>query len=244
MNIVVKENYDELSKEAANAIGAQIREKKNSILGLATGSTPLGTYKEIVRKFEEEGLSFKEVISFNLDEYVGVDGTNESSYRYYMNENLFKLIDIKIENTYVPNGMAKNYIKYGLEYDQAIIDKGGIDLLVLGIGTSGHIAFNEPAGNLPRGTTLVELTEGTINDNSRFFDHWENVPTKAITMGIGSIMKAKKIILLVSGVNKAEILGKILNEKVITTHIPASVLLLHPDVTIICDKEAYSKVNK
>lgn len=244
MRIIVKENYDEISKEAAKLIQKEIEYNKNSVLGLATGSTPVGTYKELAYKFKEEGLSFKDVTSFNLDEYIGLDGNNTNSYKYFMNENLFKWIDIKKENTYVPNGIANDPIESGIEYDQAILNKGGIDLQILGIGSNGHIAFNEPAESLSLGTTVVELTENTIQDNARFFEDIKDVPTKAITMGIGSIMRAKKIVLLASGKNKADIMGKLLNSPTINTNIPASLLLLHPDVTIICDKEAYSGVNK
>lgn len=242
MKLIIKENYDELSKETSKIIECQIRQKKDSVLGLATGSSPLGAYKDLVRKFEDEDLSFKDVISFNLDEYIGLDKDNKSSYTYFMNENLFNHIDIEKGNTYIPNGMAKDPIRFGTEYDQIILDKGGIDLQILGVGSNGHIGFNEPADRLSLGTTVVELTQGTIQDNSRFFENVEDVPTKAITMGIGNIMKARKIILLVSGMHKSQILARILNEKSITTAIPASLLLLHTDITIICDKEAYSKV--
>lgn len=244
MKLIIKDSYEELSKEAAKIIESQIREKKDSVLGLATGSTPKGTYKELVRMHKEENLSFKDVTTFNLDEYIGLDKNHESSYAYFMEEHLFKWIDLKKENAFVPNGMAKNLVEYGMEYDQSILDKGGIDLQVLGIGSNGHIAFNEPSDRLSLWTTVVELTKGTIKDNSRFFDDIKSVPTKAITMGIGSIMRAKKIILIVNGENKAEILAKIINENSITTDIPASILFLHRDFTIICDREAYSRVEK
>ena len=160
-----------------------------------------------------------------------------------MKENLFKLIDLKIDKAFVPYGRAKNLIEYGMEYDKMILDKGGIDLQVLGIGSNGHIAFNEPSESLSLWTTVVELTDQTIKDNSRFFDDIKSVPTKAITMGIGSIMKAKKIILPVNGENKADILAKIINKDSINANIPASILFLHQDFTIICDKKAYSKVD-
>ena len=243
MKLIVKENYEELSKEAARIIANQIREKKDSVLGLATGSTPIGTYKELIRMHNEENLSFENITTFNLDEYIGLDENHESSYVYFMKENLFKWIDLKKDNAFVPNGRAKNLIEYGMEYDKMILDKGGIDLQVLGIGSNGHIAFNEPSESLSLWTTVVELTDQTIKDNSRFFDDIKSVPTKAITMGIGSIMKAKKIILLVNGENKADILAKIINKDSINANIPASILFLHQDFTIICDKKAYSKVD-
>ena len=243
MKLIVKENYEELSKEAARIIANQIREKKDSVLGLATGSTPIGTYKELIRMHNEENLSFENITTFNLDEYIGLDENHESSYVYFMKENLFKWIDLKKDNAFVPNGRAKNLIEYGMEYDKMILDKGGIDLQVLGIGSNGHIAFNEPSESLSLWTTVVELTDQTIKDNSRFFDDIKSVPTKAITMGIGSIMKAKKIILLVNGENKADILAKIINKDSINANIPASILFLHQDFTIICDKKAYSKID-
>lgn len=240
MKIIVKKNYEEISKEAASIIGGIVKENPVAVLGLATGSTPIGTYKELIRMHKEEGLDFSKIRSFNLDEYIGLSGDNPNSYRYFMNDQLFNHININKENTKVPDGKAVDFDKYCREYDEMIESSGGIDIQILGIGSNGHIAFNEPDHVLSVGTTTVDLTQETINDNARFFEKMEDVPKKSITMGIGSIMKAKKIILLASGKNKRDAIKKILENK-ITTMLPASLLLLHPDVTIIVDEEAYGE---
>lgn len=216
-----------------------IRKKPEIILGLATGSTPVGTYKELIKLYDSGKLDFSKVKTFNLDEYIGLDGEHQNSYRYFMNDVLFDHINIDKENTYVPNGKVKNPEDYCKEYDKLIEDAGGIDVQILGIGTNGHIAFNEPADELSAGTSIVNLTQSTINDNSRFFDSMDEVPKTAITMGIGSILKAKKIILLASGKNKAPIMKKLLEGDMISTQLPASFLLLHSDVTVIVDEDAY-----
>lgn len=239
MKLIVEKNYEDLSKRVAEIIKKEIRTNPKTILGLATGSTPIGTYQELIKAHKEEGLDFSKVQTFNLDEYVGLDGEHPNSYRYFMNEEFFKHININLENTHIPNGKVSNLESYCREYDKDIEKAGGIDIQILGIGTNGHIAFNEPADELSVGTSIVNLTDSTINDNSRFFDSMDEVPKTAITMGIGSILKAKKIILLASGKNKAEIMKKLLEEDIVSTNLPASFLLLHPDVTIIVDKEAY-----
>lgn len=241
MKLFVEKNYDALSQRASRILIEEIRKKKDIVLGLATGSTPIGTYKELIKAHVENGLDFSKVKSFNLDEYIGLDGNHPSSYRYFMDEELFNHINIDKSNTYVPNGRAENLEQYCKEYDKLIEDCGGIDIQVLGIGTNGHIAFIEPAEELVTCTSVVKLKENTIKDNSRFFKSIDEVPCTAISMGICSILKAKKIILLASGKNKAEAMAKILNNEIISTHIPASLLRLHPDVTIIVDEEAYSK---
>ncbi len=240
MKVIVEKNYDELSKRAANILEKEIRNKPDIVLGLATGSTPIGTYNELIKAHKEYDLDFSKVKTFNLDEYVGLDGEHLNSYRYFMNEKLFDHININKENTYIPNGRVKNLDDYCKEYDNDIDRAGGIDIQILGIGTNGHIAFNEPADRLSVGTSIVNLTESTIKDNSRFFDSMDEVPKTAITMGIGSILKAKKIILLASGKSKAPVMKKLLEENMVTTQLPASFLLLHPDVTIIVDEDAYS----
>lgn len=240
MNIIIEESYEELSKTAADILEEEIKNKKDIILGLATGSTPIGTYKELIKRYEEKKLDFTYVSSFNLDEYVGLKEDNPNSYRYFMNKNLFELININIKNTMVPNGNAKDLVEYGRNYDTIIKNAGGIDVQILGIGTNGHIGFNEPADKLLSGTSVVELTQSTINDNSRFFESVEEIPKTAITMGIGSILKAKKIILLASGKNKYESVNKLLKETTIYTKFPASFLRAHPDVTVIIDKGAYT----
>ena len=233
------------SKEKMNAEIAQlfintVKENPNCILGLATGSSPLGVYNNIINAYKEGEVSFKDVKTFNLDEYVGLEGTHEQSYRYFMNHNLFDHIDINKENTHVPSGTG-DYEAKAQEYDALIEQAGGIDLQILGIGSDGHIAFNEPGTPFNSLTHVAELAESTIQDNSRFFNSIDEVPTKAVTMGLASIMKAKKIVLIATGLNKADaIKGLLLG--FITEQLPCSVLRNHPDVTIYVDRDAYSKV--
>lgn len=241
MKIIVEKDYESLSKKAAILVKTQIEEKKNSVLGLATGSTPVGMYNELIRMHEEEGLDFSSIITFNLDEYVGIDFDNPNSYHYFMKDTLFKHINIDMNNIFIPDGNNQHLQSYCKEYDRLIEEKGGIDLQILGIGNNGHIAFNEPDEELNMGTSIVDLTESTIQANSRFFDSIDEVPKTAITMGIGTILKAKKIILLANGKNKSYAIRKLVKGEKITTKLPASMLLLHPDVTIIVDEEAYSE---
>jgi len=240
MKVIIEKNYEELSKTAARIIKDEMDKKKNIILGLATGSTPVGTYNELIKMHNEAGLDFSHVTSFNLDEYVGLDNNNTQSYRYFMNNNLFDHVNINKDQTHVPNGIHHDLEKSCVEYEDAIDVAGGIDLQILGIGANGHIAFNEPDKELSRATSIISLTEETIDANSRFFDDKDEVPKKAITMGIGSIMKAKKIILLANGVGKNKALKYVIEGKNISTDNPASLLALHPDVTIICDEAAYN----
>ncbi len=241
MKLMVMKNYDEISKACADMIAEVVKDYPEAILGLATGSTPIGTYKELIRQHKEENLDFSKVKSFNLDEYVGLDGNHPNSYRYFMDHELFNHINISKDNTQVPNGKAANLDQFCKEYDEKIDQSGGVDIQILGIGSNGHIAFNEPSSELSVGTFVVSLTESTIEDNKRFFDSIEDVPKKAITMGIGTIMKAKKIVLLASGKSKANAIKRIVEDGKLTTDIPASLLLLHPDVTFIVDEEAYGK---
>ena len=241
MKLIVEKNYDGISKRAAEIILEEIKRNREAILGLATGSTPIGTYRELIKAYDEKKVDFSKIVSFNLDEYIGLSPEDTNSYRYFMDDNLFKHINIKKENTYVPDGMAKDLGEYCKAYDRLIEEKGGIDIQILGIGSNGHIAFNEPNESLALGTNVVDLKESTIKDNARFFDSIEAVPKKAITMGIGSIFKAKKIILLASGESKREIMNQLLNNSEITTKLPASILLLHRDVTVIVDEKAYGK---
>lgn len=241
MKLIVKENYEEMSKKAADIVEEEIKRKPKAVLGLATGSTPVGMYNELIERCKDGKISFSEVVSFNLDEYVGLDEKDESSYRYFMNEKLFNHIDINRENVHIPDGKAENLDTYTRKYEREIDENGGIDLQVLGVGTNGHIAFIEPAGEFPIRTTVAELTENTIKDNSRFFDSMEEVPKTAISMGIGSILKAKKIMLLANGENKREVIERFLNTDTVSTDFPVSFLALHSDVTVIVDKEAYGK---
>lgn len=243
MKLFVEKNYEALSERAGKILIEEINKKEDIVLGLATGSTPIGTYKELIKAHVEKGLDFSKAKSFNLDEYVGLDGKHPSSYRYFMDEELFNHINIDKSNTYVPDGKAENLEEYCQAYDKLIEECGGVDIQILGIGTNGHIAFIEPADQLATSTSVVKLKESTIKDNSRFFESIEEVPSTAISMGISSILKAKKIILLASGKNKAEAIAKLLNNKTINTHVPASLLRLHPDVTVIVDEDAYSEAN-
>lgn len=238
MKLIITRDYDELSKMAAGIISGEIEKKPDMVLGLATGSTPIGTYKKLIDYYNEGKVDFSKVTTFNLDEYYGLLPENSQSYHYFMHKNLFSYINIKPENIHIPDGQAKGADGYAEEYDKAIENAGGIDLQILGIGANGHIGFNEPDDELFVGTHLTGLTQSTIKANSRFFNSIDEVPQKAITMGIGSIMKAKKILLLANGKSKAKIIAQILKNNTITTRIPASVLLLHNDTTFIIDKEA------
>ncbi|MGI6717058.1 MAG: glucosamine-6-phosphate deaminase [Eubacteriales bacterium] len=238
MKVIVCENYGEMSKEGAKIIAELLKEKPDCILGLATGSTPVGMYEELVKLNKAGEITFKNVSSFNLDEYYPLSPEHDQSYRYFMNKNLFDHIDIDKAKTRVPNGLAKDPAAEGESYDKAIDEAGGIDLQVLGVGQNGHIGFNEPEEELYVGTHLTSLTESTIEANSRFFASKSDVPTKAITMGMGSIMKAKRIIVLASGKNKHYVVSKMLDDR-ITTSVPATLLKLHGDVILICDKAAY-----
>jgi glucosamine-6-phosphate deaminase len=239
MKVIVAKNYEEMSKIAAKEIAKLLYVKPNAVLGLATGSTPEGVYKELSELNKQHKVDFSKVTSYNLDEYKGLKGEHPQSYRYFMDTNLFNHVNIDKNKTYVPNGIAENYEVECRRYDEAIENAGGIDLQLLGIGTNGHIGFNEPSDFLNLNTHVTELTEDTIKANSRFFDGIEEVPTEAITMGLGSIMKAKKIILLASGLKKAEIILKLVEDK-ISTRVPASMLQVHQNVLVIVDQEAGS----
>lgn len=237
MNIIKVKNYKELSMQAAGIVAAQISRKKNTVLGLPTGQTPLGMYQELIKRFRKGEIDFSQVITFNLDEYYGLSPEHPQSYNYYMWQTFFNNINIKKENVFIPDGVTKDVQKECRYYESLIEKKGGIDLQFLGIGDNGHIGFNEPATALNSKTHLVNLSQATIEANSRFFNDIEDVPRKALTMGMGTIMKAKQIILLASGMKKAPAIAKTINGKV-STEVPASLLQLHRDVTIIVDKDA------
>ncbi len=232
MKFITVDSYETLSKHAANLIAAQVLVKPNCVLGLATGSSPLGTYAELAKKCDAGELDFSGVTSVNLDEYVGLDGTNDQSYRYFMDTNLFQKINIPYERTNVPNGCADDMKKEGERYDALIASLGGIDLQLLGIGLDGHIGFNEPDNCFTKETHEVTLDPSTIEANARFFASKDDVPTKAITMGMQAIMQAKKVLLIANGKNKKDILEKSLFGP-ITPEVPASILQLHPDLTVI-----------
>ena len=232
MKFITVDTYEKLSRQAANIISAQVILKPDSVLGLATGSSPLGTYKQLIEWYEKGDIDFSKVTSVNLDEYVGLDGTNDQSYRYFMNKNFFEHINIDLGNTFVPNGCAVDLAGEGKRYDEHIAELGGIDLQLLGIGLDGHIGFNEPDKYFVKSTHVVDLHESTIKANSRFFANIDEVPKRAITMGMVSIMQAKKILLIASGKEKRDILEKAFYGP-ITPEIPASILQLHPDITVI-----------
>ena len=235
MKFITVSNYDELSRKGANIIAAQVIQKPKSVLGLATGSSPVGIYRELIARYEAGDLDFSQVKSINLDEYLGLDGSNDQSYRYFMQKNLFDHINICRENTYVPNGCAEDVAAECQAYDARIEDFGGIDLQLLGIGLDGHIGFNEPDDVFVKETHRVKLDPSTIEANSRFFESADDVPKEALTMGMGAIMGAKKVLLVANGKNKEEILKKSFFGP-ITPQVPASILQLHPDVTVIYSK--------
>ncbi|HPA94061.1 MAG TPA: glucosamine-6-phosphate deaminase [Petrotogaceae bacterium] len=237
MKILVCKDYEELSRKSAEIIVSQVNQKKDSVLGLATGGTPVGMYQELVKSYREGKVDFGKVITFNLDEYYGVDPKNVNSYHYYMNTNFFDHVNIDRKSINIPNGMSKDIEKECREYDEKIQSLGGIDLQILGVGLNGHIGFNEPARELMSTTHITDLTKETINANARFFEDISQVPTKAITVGMATILRSKKIVVLINGKNKSKIFEKITGKK-ITTQIPATLLQLHPDVTIVVDEQA------
>ena len=243
MKLIIEKDYEGISKRAAKEISKVINNKEHSILGLATGSSPIGLYEELIKLNEEKKVDFSKVTTINLDEYIGISNNHPQSYRYFMNNTLFNHINIDKNNTYVPNGNAEDMKAECIGYDKNIRDLGGIDVQLLGIGGNGHIAFNEPDEELVLGTHVTGLTESTIKANSRFFDSIDEVPKKAITMGLGEIMKAKSIILIASGEGKAEAIAKLFSGK-ITTKSPATLLAVHSDVTVIIDEQAASLLNK
>lgn len=232
MRIIETSNYTELSRKVASLIAAQVTLKPDSVLGLATGSTPIGTYKELVEWHKQGDLDFSKVKSVNLDEYCGLSPLNEQSYRYFMDSNLFNFVNINKENTYVPNGLATDLEEECKNYDELIQSLGGVDVQILGIGLNGHIGFNEPDSFFEASTHVVDLDQSTIEANARFFSSIDEVPRQAITMGIKTIMKAKKIILVASGANKKEIIEKAIYGPV-TPEVPGSILQFHPDVTVV-----------
>ena len=237
MKLIVTKDYNELSKVAAKEMAEVIKHNNKSILGLATGGSPVGMYKELINMNKNGEIDFSNITTVNLDEYIGLSGEHPQSYRYFMNENLFNHINIDKNKTYVPNGLAKDIEKECTSYDNKIEELGGIDVQLLGVGNNGHIAFNEPSETLLARTHLTDLKEDTIEANSRFFDSIDEVPKKAITMGLGQIMKAKKIILIASGEGKAEVVKAMVSGK-ISTDIPVTMLQTHRDVTVIVDKAA------
>lgn len=241
MRIIVTKDYEDMSKKAAAIIAAQVAEKPDCVLGLATGSTPIGTYKNLVKWYEEGSLDFSAVKTVNLDEYKGLPRDNDQSYYYFMHDNLFNHVNIDEKNTNVPDGSNPDAGKECENYEELIASYGGQDLQLLGLGHNGHIGFNEPDETFPKTTHCVDLQESTIEANKRFFASADDVPRQAYTMGIGTIMKAKKILVVANGEGKADIIAKAFFGPV-TPQVPASILQFHPDVTVVVDEAAAAKL--
>jgi len=237
IKVIICQDGQEVARVGAEIFAAAISKKPDIVLGLATGSTPVGMYKELIRMHKEQKLYFNRVKSFNLDEYAGLSGEHDQSYRYFMNSNLFNHININKANTRVPDGNAKDFKASCQQYEEAIKASGGIDLQLLGIGSNGHIAFNEPGSAQDSRTRIVDLKESTIKDNARFFKDESEVPRQAVTMGIGTILEAKRIVLLATGSNKKDALTKSVKGP-LSDKVTASFLQKHPDCTFIIDKEA------
>lgn len=241
MNIYSVPDYQSMSRKAANILSAHVILKPDCVLGLATGSTPVGMYKQLIDWYNKGDLDFSRVHTVNLDEYRGLAPTHDQSYRYFMQTNLFDHVNIKPENTNVPNGLAQDPAAECARYDQVIDDLGGIDVQVLGMGHNGHIGFNEPADAFVLGTHVVDLADTTIDANARFFASRDEVPRQAMTMGIRNIMQARHVLLMVSGAEKAEALKAAVTGPV-TPRVPASILQLHPHVSLVADEAALSKL--
>ena len=239
MKVIVCKNYDEASQVGARMVASQVTLKPDSVFGLPTGSTPIGTYQNLAKMYRAGELDFSEAKSFNLDEYFPISREHDQSYYYFMHDNFFNHVNFKPENVHILNGTVKDPQKECADYEAAIKEAGGIDFQVLGIGNNGHIGFNEPGAELSSVTYLVTLTENTLEANARFFDSVNDVPKQALTSGMATILKAKKIILIATGANKKEAVKKILSGK-ITTECPATMLSMHNDVTLIVDEEAYN----
>ena len=237
MEVIIKQTYEQMSRAAAELVADLLNEKPNAVLGMATGSTPLGLYKELVRMHVDEGLDLSQVTTFNLDEYVGLPVTHPQSYHYFMHENFFKHVNIAPHNIYIPSGTTSNYRAFCQWYEQRIEECGGIDLQILGIGSDGHIAFNEPTSSLSSRTRLKTLAKSTIDDNARFFDRREDVPIYAITMGVGTILESGTALLLANGKGKASAIAEAV-EGPVTSMITASALQLHPRVKVFIDGDA------
>lgn len=241
MRVIVYESYDEVSRGGAECVRQLLNAKPDAVLGLATGSTPLGLYQRLVRMHQQEGLDFSQVTTFNLDEYVGLPKSSEQSYHYFMHEHLFRHVNIAKHNIYIPLGTTDNSVAFCAWYEQRIADCGGIDLQILGIGADGHIGFNEPTSSLGSRTRIKTLAPQTIDDNARFFDSRDEVPQQAITMGVGTILESRQIILLATGEHKADAIAKTI-EGPLTSMITASALQMHRDTTCFLDRSAASKL--
>lgn len=243
MRIIEAKDYQDMSRKAANIISAQVILEPTSVLGLATGSTPIDVYKQLIEWYKKGDIDFSKVRTVNLDEYKGLSQDNPQSYYYFMYENFFKHINVDLQNVYIPNGLEEDIEKECARYDNIITSLGGVDLQLLGLGNNGHIGFNEPSGNFQKTTHCVELTQSTIDANSRFFENYDEIPRRAYTMGIGDIISAGKILLIVSGKGKAQILKEVIEGPILPS-VPASILQLHQDVIVIADQEALSLLTK
>ena len=241
MEVFVYKQYEEMSKTAAQEVADVLNAKPNAVLGMATGSTPLGVYQELVKMHERGEIDFSHVTTFNLDEYVGLPITHAQSYHRFMHENFFRHINIPAQNIHIPSGTTTNYRAFCEWYEKRIEECGGIDLQILGIGSDGHIAFNEPGSSLSSRTRLKTLAKQTIDDNARFFDRPEDVPIYAITMGVGTIMEARQILMLANGVKKADAVAAAV-EGPVTAMITASALQMHPNTKAFLDEAAASKL--
>ncbi len=237
MEVIIHRNYEDVSNAGAEVIAEIVNNKPNAVLGLATGSTPLGLYKELISLHKDEGLDFSHVTTFNLDEYVGLAPDHDQSYHYFMHENLFKHINVPADNIHVPSGTTRNYQAFCDWYERRIAEAGGIDVQVLGIGSDGHIAFNEPGSSLGSRTRIKTLAKQTIEDNARFFESQQDVPIYAITMGVGTILEARKLLLLANGANKAKAIADAV-EGPVSVMCTASALQLHPDSIVLADDKA------
>lgn len=243
MQIYRAKDYEDMSKKAANIIASQVVLKPDCVLGLATGSTPIGAYKNLVEKYEQGDLDFSQVTTVNLDEYKGLPRENDQSYYYFMHDNLFDHVNVKPENTHLPDGTKEDANEECARYEELIRSLGGQDLQLLGLGHNGHIGFNEPDTVFEKTTHCVDLQESTIEANKRFFASADDVPKQAYTMGIGTIMQAKKILVVVSGEDKADTVAKAFFGPV-TPEVPASILQFHKDVILVADEAALSKVSR
>ncbi len=241
MKIIKTTDYYHMSRMAANILSAQVIIKPDCVLGLATGSTPIGTYEQLIRWYEKGDLDFSQVRTINLDEYKGLSPENDQSYRYFMNEHLFRHININLDHTHVPNGLESDPVKACEDYNRIIRENGGVDLQLLGLGLNGHIGFNEPGAAFEKETHCVEIKKSNIDVNTRVFDHMDLVPKQVYTVGIKTIMQAKKIVVIASGENKADIIAKAFWGP-IPPSVPASVLQLHNDVVLVGDEAALSKI--
>lgn len=242
MEVIICKSYEDVSRTAARVVARTMNRKPNAVLGLATGSTPLGLYRELIRMHRDEGLDFSQVTTFNLDEYVGLPKGHPQSYHYFMHENLFHHINVPKQNIHIPSGTTENYEAFCAWYEQRIVELGGIDLQVLGIGSDGHIAFNEPSSSLGSRTRIKTLAKPTIDDNARFFeDDPSKVPIYAITMGVGTIMEAKSCLMLANGEKKADAVAAAV-EGPVTSMCTASALQLHRQAMAIIDEAAASKL--